>query len=564
MKKFFLCLLMSLIGMFYSVEAQTIAFADGFESGDFSTEYGDWIQEAVVGNTAWQIESAGPDLEYPSTVLFGNRRAYLRNTTGETQGYVTRLITPVMRLDTVYKPILRFWYANPKWTADRDTLRVLYKDAPNADWKLLREFSTAQANWQKVEMALPMYSEAYQIAFEGKDNLGHGIVLDSVIVRSTPECTVPHDVIVNNLGAGNVNIAWTASWDANQFEVVVTKYVIDPDTIEKIPADQLAFHDFTKTGLQQNIDVTLVSGEYYYVFVRSICDGETSAWNSQKGYHFRVKATKNVPYYYSCNLPYEAGRVRRDLEWTWGTNTDNFVPYINVGTEDADLGKFSKDNSRAICFNGKANTMFEIPAGKYVYVATPALNDSLNANFALNQCQVHFWSTVYIYTGNYAHSLIVGVMTDPENITTFVPVDTVTVWGTSTFVENIVDLSSYEGNGNYIGFLSDFDTRNIFFIDDISVEYRNDAQKPTNIRVNPRDTKADITWQSTASTFNLVITNEEVDPAKATASQIVVRENGITGHSYSRLTIAGTARTTSMYRLLVQKPFRLGPIAIRS
>lgn len=532
MKKFFLCLLMSLIGMFCSVEAQTIAFADGFESGDFSTEYGDWIQEAVVGNTAWQIESAGPDLEFPSTVLFGNRRAYLRNTTGETQGYVTRLITPVMRLDTVYKPILRFWYANPKWTADRDTLRVLYKDAPNADWKLLREFSTAQANWQKVEMALPMYSEAYQIAFEGKDNLGHGIVLDSVIVRSTPECTVPHDVIVNNLGAGNVNIAWTASWDANQFEVVVTKYVIDPDTIEKIPADQLAFHDFTKTGLQQNIDVTLVSGEYYYVFVRSICDGETSAWNSQKGYHFRVKATKNVPYYYSCNLPYEAGRVRRDLEWTWGTNTDNFVPYINVGTEDADLGKFSKDNSRAICFNGKANTMFEIPAGKYVYVATPALNDSLNANFALNQCQVHFWSTVYIYTGNYAHSLIVGVMTDPENITTFVPVDTVTVWGTSTFVENIVDLSSYEGNGNYIGFLSDFDTRNIFFIDDISVEYRNDAQKPTNIRVNPRDTKADITWQSTASTFNLVITNEEVDPAKATASQIVVRENGITGHSY--------------------------------
>ena len=538
MKKFFLCLLMSLIGMFYSVEAQTIAFEDGFESGDFSTKYGDWIQEAVVGNTAWQIESAGPDLEYPSTVLFGNRRAYLRNTTGETQGYVTRLITPVMRLDTVYQPMLSFWYANPKWTADRDTLRVLYKDAPKADWKLLREFSTAQANWQKVEMTLPMYSEAYQIAFEGKDNLGHGIVLDSVIVRSTPECTVPHDVIVNNLGAGLVNIAWTASWDANKFEVIVTKYVIDPDTISKIPADQLAFHDSTKTGLQQNIDAQLVSGEYYYVFVRSICDGENSAWNNPKGYYFRVKATKNVPYYYDCNMPYEPGVARRDLEWTWrndlpSTAQSTFVPFINVGVEPKDLGKYSKDATTAICFNGypfKIETPF--PADRYCYVASPALADTLNPNFALNQCQVRFWSTVYIYTGNYAHSIIVGAMVDPEDFNSFVPVDTISVWGTSTFQENIVDFSSYQGDGNYIAFVSNFDTQNIIFIDDIYVEYRNDVQKPTNISVNPRGTKADITWQSTASTFNLVITNEEVDPAKATTAQIVVRENGITGHSY--------------------------------
>lgn len=534
MKKFFLCLLMSLIGMFCSVEAQTIAFADGFESGDFSTEYGDWIQEAVVGNTAWQIESAGPDLEFPSTVLFGNRRAYLRNTTGETQGYVTRLITPVMRLDTVYKPILRFWYANPKWTADRDTLRVLYKDAPNADWKLLREFSTAQANWQKVEMALPMYSEAYQIAFEGKDNLGHGIVLDSVIVRSTPECTVPHDVIVNNLGAGNVNIAWTASWDANQFEVVVTKYVIDPDTIEKIPADQLAFHDFTKTGLQQNIDVTLVSGEYYYVFVRSICDGETSAWNSQKGYHFRVKATKNVPYYDPIDMPSEPGIARRDLEWTWRNDLTGsvFIPYINVGDKD-NWDKYSKNGTTAIVFRGAPFTETPIPSNKYAYVATPALDDTLNANFALNQCQVRFWSTVAGRQGRaFAHSLIVGVMTDPEDVASFTPVDTVSVWGTSTFVENVVDLSSYQGDGNYVAFMSAFDTQNYFYIDDIAIEYRTALTVPSDIYVNPRDTWAQISWKGNATTYNVVITNEEVNPDKATAAQIVDQVNGVTSNSY--------------------------------
>ena len=361
MKKFFLCLLMSLIGMFCSVEAQTFVLSDGFETGDFS-KY-EWTQEAVVGNTAWQIESAGPDLAYPSTVLQGTHRAYLRNTTGETQGYVTRLITPVMKLDTVYQPMLRFWYANPKWTADRDTLRVLYKTAPKADWKLLREFSAAQANWQKVELALPEYTEAYQIAFEGKDNLGHGIVLDSIEVRSTPECTVPHDIIVNNLGAGKVNIAWTASWDASQFEVIVTKIAIDPDTIAKVPEDQIILHDSTETGMQQSIDVALVSGEYYYFFVRSICDDENSAWNNPNGYRFRVKATKNIPYSYGFDMEYEPGRVRRDPEWTWGTNTGNFTPFINVNTAIADRKKYSKDESTCVVFAGTANLTTAIPAG---------------------------------------------------------------------------------------------------------------------------------------------------------------------------------------------------------
>lgn len=553
MRKYFLCLLMALLGMSYGLQAQerNAVFVDGFEAGNLDK----WTQEAVVGNTAWDVESVDDNLAYPSNVLQGKFRAFLRNNTGETQGYVTRLISPVMKLDTVYQPILRFWYANPKWTADRDTLRVLYKTAPKANWEVLAVYADAKAQWQKVELQLPNYSETYQIAFEGKDNLGRGIVLDSVVVRSTPECTVPHDITVVSQGAGKVNIAWNASFDANEYELIIATVAIDPDTVKNVADSLIAAHVFVN-GMQQNYELTLTSGEYYNAYIRSICEAETSAWNSedpnQGQYRFRVKATKQIPYYYGFNMDYNPGHVSRDLEWTWGGNTGSYNPFINTHQGETDRAHYSKDASMCVVFTGANNTSTPIPAGKYAYTATPALEDSTNANFALNQCQVRFWSTVYTYTGRtYAHSIIVGVMTDPEDITTFVPVDTVSVWGTSEFVENIVDLSSYQGEGVYIGFLSAFDTRNTFFLDDVTIEYKSNINTPTDIKVNPRDTYADITWNGNASAYKVIITNTEVDPAKAIAEQIVDQAT-VTTNSYKTEALEADHSWNRPYYVYVQ------------
>lgn len=537
MKKHLLMLFVAMIAATMSLRAQTIVIDDGFENGIQDSV---WTQEFVRGEHPWAVESIDDNPQWPSTIWQGSKRAYLRNTSGETQGYITRLVSKVMDLSPakVFQPELTFWYANPKWTADRDTLRVLYRTGAKAAWKQLAEFSTASANWQKVKLELPEVNETYQIAFEGTDNLGRGIVLDSVKLRSAPECTVPHDISVISKGAGVVNIAWNASWDANFFDLVVSKNLINPDTVNLIP-DSLGIiaYNAQVSGLKQNIDLKLVSGEYYYVYIRSVCDAETSAWSSedpnQGQYRFRVKATKNVPYSYGFDMPYEAGVIRRDLEWTWGGNTGHFNPFINVNTEEKDRDKYSKSGTTCVVFTGANNLTTAIPANKYAYVATPALADSLNEHFSLNQCYVKFWGTVYTYTGRaYEHSLIVGVMTDPEDITTFVPVDTVSIWGTSTFQEFVVDLNAYNGIGNYVAFMSAFDTPNIFFLDDITIGYTDGAQVPTQIAVNPAATSAQINWNGNASSYNVLITNEEVDPAKATAGQIVVQTTVNTNSYY--------------------------------
>lgn len=526
MKKHLLMLFVAMIAATMSLKAQTIVIDDGFENGIQDSV---WTQEFVVGEHPWAVEGVEDNLAFPATVYQGSKRAYLRNTSGETQGYITRLVSKVMDLSpaAIYQPQLTFWYANPKWTADRDTLRVLYKTGRNVAWKQLAEYSSASGNWQKVTLELPEVNSTYQIAFEGTDNLGRGIVLDSVKLRSAPQCTTPHDIVINNQGAGKINIAWTASWDANAYELILTTAEVDPDTVANIPDSTkiVAFKGIVP-GLQQNYDLTLTSGEYYYVYLRSLCDGENSIWNSedpnQGQYRFRVKATKNVPYSYGFNLPYDAGKLHRDLEWTWGGNTGKYNPFINTHQGETDRALYSKDASMAVVFSGANNTTTAIPAGKYAYLVTPALTDSSNANFALNQCQVRFWSTVHKYTGRtYAHSLIVGVMTDAEDVTTFVPVDTVSVWGTSEFVENIVDLSSYQGDGAYVAFVSNFDKKNLFYIDDITIEYKPQEQKVTTISVNPRDTYAEISWNGKASSYKVLITNAEVNPANPLAEAIV-------------------------------------------
>ena len=539
MKKHLLILFAAVTAATMSLNAQTIVINEGFENGIQDTV---WSQEYVSGQTPWMVEDVADGLSYPSTVVQGTKRGYLRNTTGETQGYVTRLVSKVMDLSPrkVYQPQLSFSYANPKWGADRDTLRVLYRNNPNGRWKQLAEYSTAMANWQKVTLELPEVGSTYQIAFEGTDNLGRGIVLDSILLRSAPECTVPRRIVASNKGQNRVNIAWTASWDAIQFEVIVSKEIIDPYEISEEVEAELAYHGLI-SGLQQNCDVTLESGEYYYVYIRSICENEISLWSSEEGegtpYRFRVRTTKQVPFMEKFNYPKDTAQ---GSEWTWGNNVSEtaLTPWVNSKvTSKSELAKYSNDTTKALIFSGlnasnKVVVGSPIAGGKYAYVATPALADTLNDNFSLRLCQVHFWSTVFTYVGRqYGRGIIVGVMDDPDDMTTFTPVDTVYVWGNKAFQENIVELSSYAGTGTFIAFLSDFDRQNLFYIDNVSVEYIPEVQKVTKISVNPRDTYATIEWEGSAAAYNVLITNTEVNP-NSPDPEAIVDQATVTTNSY--------------------------------
>ena len=524
MKKLLL-FLVAVLAMTMDLNARKVLIDEGFENGIQDSV---WTQECVAGQMLWAVEDVADGLNHPATVVQGTKRAYLRNNTSETLGYATRLISKVMDLrpTQVYLPELSFYYANPKWGADRDTLRVLYRTSERSAWNVMAEYSAASADWQFVKLSLPGVTKTYQIAFEGKDNLGRGIVLDSIKLQSAPECDIPSDILVTNKGAGRVNISWSMTYDAFFYELLVTKDTIDPYAIDEVEAstpEKIVYHGNVYDG--NNYDLPLEPGEFYLVYVRSNCGEEISAWSSEASkdgpYGFRVRTTKQVPFTEKFN--YKKGQYR-DTDWTWKSNTGKTNPFVNSSLTGKTRADFSPDTTAALIFSGGDYTELTevLPADRYAYVATPALTDTTKANFHINQCQVHFWSTVFTFTGRqYGRSIIVGVMDDPDDIGTFVPVDTVTVWGNKTFVESIVDLGSYNGNGAYLAFLSIFDRDNLFYLDNLTVEYRKDVNKVTDINVNPRDTYATISWKGNASSYNVLVTNAEVNPANPAASAIV-------------------------------------------
>ena len=206
-----LCLLMLSVAMFAAKEDLYVLHAD-FEEGA-SLPVG-WTMESVFGAQDWVIEQCS-DLNYPQGAAVGEGRIALRNTSEQTQGFVTRLITPPMDLSVLTaQPMVIFSHAQPQRLGDVDVLKVYYRTSSEARWIQIAEYNEKITKWQADTIYLDAYSsQTYQIAFEGKDNLGRGIVLDSIKLRSAPECTVPNHILVSNKGANRVSISWAASWE---------------------------------------------------------------------------------------------------------------------------------------------------------------------------------------------------------------------------------------------------------------------------------------------------------------------------------------------------------------
>ena len=93
-----------------------------------------------------------------------------------------------------------------------------------------------------------------------------------------------------------------------------------------------------------------------------------------------------------------------------------------------------------------------------------------------------------------------------------------------------MDLGSYQGTGSYVAFVSRFDRQNLFYMDNLTIEYRKDVNKVTEVSVNPRDTYADITWKGSAASFDVLITNTEVNPNSPAQEAIVDQATVTTNH----------------------------------
>ena len=545
MKRLLSCVALLLSVVICAFSEVNYVLQESFENGHLPDG---WTQEFVKGQQNWTVESN--DLVFPAGAADGNGRIALRNESSQTIGYTTRLVTPVMDLSEVFQPIVIFSHAQQQRTGDFDRLTVYYRTGADREWVELRTFDKKIPDWVQDTIELDAPSKTYQLAFESSDNFGRGVVLDNVRVRPMPTCDTPSELQISGLTTSSFTLRWLGSLDTDSFEILVNKSAIDPDLVDEDQLWKRVWVDPSESGFLYATGDILDRNTTYYVYIRAHCSGETSEWADIQ---VKTQNIVNVPYFLDFNnWNHTPGSVMpvTSLYWSKGTDIDdNASPFININEEPgaAATKQKSPDATHCLVFAGANSTSTAIPAGKYVYGATPEINVP-----NLKDLVVSFFGTAYQYVDKYnnkdwAAGLIVGVMTDPANIETFVPVDTVWAKASGAFEYYQVPLSSYEGNGKYVALLSRFDKNNLFFIDNFFVATQADYPPLPKFDFSISDANTITITPNTngAASWDLFIAaNEDKLLPTPNPKKLLFSKTGITDDSFT--VVADTLINTSI------------------
>ena len=322
--------------------------------------------------------------------------------------------------------------------------------------------------------------------------------VDNIVLVHSP-CTRPDSITITNLSQTSADFTWSEPASSTEWQ-----YQLDNGT--------------TTTVYSTNTSLTGLTANTAYTFkVRSICGGgDTSFW---RVYSFRTP----------CNyitMPYTQDfELEATSSSTTGSAFVNCWIRLNNGTSYGGYPYVSSSSTYNHTTGGSKglywyNTTTTGTYGDYEAVVLPGVDTSIS----INNLQLTFWAKAS--SASYSPQMQIGVMTDPNNIESFVGVDTITFSGTD-WSEIEVSLSNYTGTGRFVAVKNDRATWTAYF-DDFYLDYIPTCVSPRNIFTT------DVTTHS--------LTVDWVDITPAMEWQVEYGPQG-----YTRGSAAGTALSVTSH-----------------
>ena len=307
--------------------------------------------------------------------------------------------------------------------------------------------------WRLLQVNTDNYTGSGQyIAFRIPADISNYMYIDDVNIDYIPTCEHVNDIatVSGSVTSNSAELEWTAGGTEGSWDVVygISGTITNPD-------------EETATTVQSpSISLTnLNSNTLYDVYVKAVCSGsESSIWMP---YTFRTACGE------IANLPF----------------TDNFDSY---GTgESAYPTCWDKINTYTSGNRPYVNsTNYQGVGSLYFYTGTNgtyniAITPVFDATIDINTLQAEFMYRAY-YATDY---LIIGVMTNPTDATTFVAVDTVYPQSTpAAWAPQEVNFVSYTGNGRYIAFKNQYTSQSAYaYIDNLSIDLIPACPKPSHV-----------------------------------------------------------------------------------
>ncbi|MCQ2348850.1 MAG: choice-of-anchor J domain-containing protein [Paludibacteraceae bacterium] len=323
------------------------------------------------------------------------------------------------------------------------------------------------------------------IAFRSQTGLGsyYYCYMDDVAVYEDRDCQTPDGVTATQITGNGARINWNMGNGLSTDFLMTTQPVTDPDSVDGTEPYVFMFEE----DLQDNyLDLAgyLDLNQTYYVYLRNDCqsaNGKPSFWSQEYSFTTMCNA-QAVPYVQNFNTPTVGAGVTPAC-WQFSTDQTGTVPQ----TENLDPYIANQPGAGA---DGKALRIY----GYY------SANGSSKACAVLPELTTSIDTLMLTFShlsGSGSKRLLVGLMSDPSDLSTFTPVDTAFLAG--NWNRQIVKVAGYNF-GNYIAFMMDGDLNQASaaaYIDSVVVDTIQACVAPLHLTVaNVTGSTAEVNVQS--------------------------------------------------------------------
>ncbi|MBQ3734888.1 MAG: fibronectin type III domain-containing protein [Bacteroidales bacterium] len=348
----------------------------------------------------------------------------------------------------------------------------------------IAQFNNLPTEFFLYEVSLAGYTGNRYIAFVRRDypNNAYYLCLDNVSVEESPDCTRPSALTVDSVNTSSAILSWTS--DADNFNFY---YKTDDASTYTVVNNVTLSSDSTYT--LEN----LLPGQYYMWYVEALCDDGAvlSSLLTESPSIFVTECADVTELPLTCDFEHNIGSVNFTLPTCW---------------DKLGFGELNVYNSSYYSHSGDY--------ALYCYASTPQVLvlPELDNTLQISNMQLTFWSRYdYMMSATTHPALIeIGVITDPTDTATFVPLDSVTSFTTS-HTEYVTTLEDYTGTANHIAmrinpgqytYDGNYYYDNSLYIDDITLELIPSCPRPESVTItNLSHNSVSLSWSSEEDGF---------------------------------------------------------------
>ena len=441
------------------------------------TDENAWLESFESQPNCWDFESGEEVVSFYADGYIGHGYG----------NYTAEAITPPIDVTAVTTPYVSFDEQASDYddSGVSDHMYIYYRTVDGdetGEWVKLYGVSDVNVEFTNYKIPLPEGLATIQLKLEllGNGDDADGCFIDNLSVYNEENpisCLLPFDLAVAAVTSSSVDLTWVNATETpmtlSYKKISETEYTV----LENVELTDGVYH----------IDGLEASTEYQWRL--SMQCGEELLQTQVKTFATTCAPITEVPVYWDFESGNTAGTYDNPLPECWlRTGVSYYYPYA-VSSTNSYEGSYS-------LYNYANNDNIVVMRG----VDPDALN--------IAELQLSFWSRTTFANGD---SIIIGVMSSPDNIETFKTLATVHISNVYDFYE--VPLSLYEeGDGMYLAFRYKSTNSSGSYIDNLTLENIPECPKPFNLTAsNVTNTTATLSWESVSDEVNVYYKSEDAE-----------------------------------------------------